>query len=320
MDECQSQSSSIAEVSSQDEAPAAKRLRSSLGLIHDKNKCVWCCKPESEKHPESKLLLISYDHAWAAFKSHTVALEDHKMRDRINCLIDSAADQPYALEIRYHHKCWLKYVRKFQKMSEDDKLPQMQNITYREVQTMFFDHTQKVEHELRSLQSLLRDYCSIISPFGFPTSGVRSSFIKEILRREFKGRIGFHSRPERNHSELVYDVSGGGSYVEAALSSIGISTEQLIHNVAERLREDIKQIKLVPWPPRVEELEEEETLSPLVLKLLSALRGKKGVDLSPCTLTLTSLLMQYVMKQPTTTSINASITLHGMTRSKELID
>ena len=241
VDECLSQSSSVDEISSQDEAPAAKRLRSSLGVIHDKNKCVWCCKPESAKHPESKLLLISYDHAWAAFKSHTVALEDQKMRDRINCLIDSAADQPYALEIKYHHKWWLKYVRKFQKMSEDDKLPQMQNITYREVQTMFFDHTQKVifeEHELRSLQSLLRDYCSIISRFGFPTSGVRSSFIKEILRREFKERISFYSRPERNHSELVYDVSGGGSYVEAALSSIGISAEQLIYNVAERLREE----------------------------------------------------------------------------------
>ena len=40
---------------------------------------------------------------------------------------------------------------------------------------------------------------SIISQFGFPTSGVRSSFIKEILRREFKGRIGF--------------LSGGGSYI-----------------------------------------------------------------------------------------------------------
>ena len=50
VDQCQSQSSSIAEVSSQDEAPAAKRLRSSLGQIHDKNKCVWCCKPESAKH------------------------------------------------------------------------------------------------------------------------------------------------------------------------------------------------------------------------------------------------------------------------------
>ena len=95
-------------------------------------------------------------------------------------------------------------------MSEDDKLPQMQNVTYREVQTMFFDHTRKVifeEYELRSLQSLLQDYCSIISQFRFPISSVRSSFVKEILR-EFKGRIGFHSRPERNHSELVYDVSG----------------------------------------------------------------------------------------------------------------
>ena len=104
------------------------------------------------------------------------------------------------------------------------------------------------------------------------------------------------------------------------LLSIGITNEQLILNVAERLREDIKQIKFVPWPPRVEQLEDEENLSPYVLMLLSALRGKKRVDLSPCTLALTSLLMQYVMKKPTTTSINASITLHGMTRSKELID
>ena len=46
VDQCQSQSSSIAKVSSQDD----KRLRSSIGLIHDKNKCVWCCKPESAKH------------------------------------------------------------------------------------------------------------------------------------------------------------------------------------------------------------------------------------------------------------------------------
>ena len=39
--------------------PAAKRLRSSLGQIHDKNKCVSCCKPESAKHfelPEHRVL------------------------------------------------------------------------------------------------------------------------------------------------------------------------------------------------------------------------------------------------------------------------
>ena len=90
-----------------------------------------------------------------------------------------------------------------------------------------------------------------------------SFFIKDILTREFEGKIGFHSRPQRNQSDLIYDTSGGGSYVEAALSAIGVSSEQLVHNVAERLKDDVKSIKLNPWPPRVEELEEEEELSPL---------------------------------------------------------
>jgi len=190
--QCQSQSISLPDsvtALSPTEPPPAKRLRSSLGQIHDKTRCVWCYKTESAKHPESKLALISYDNAWAAFKSHTVALEDQKMRDRINCLIDSAGDQPYALEIRYHPKCWLKYVRNYQRMSEDDKLPHVHNVTLREAQTMFFNHIRKVifeEHELRSLQSLLRDYNSLISQYGFPTSGVKSSYIKTILTREFE--------------------------------------------------------------------------------------------------------------------------------------
>lgn len=323
VNECQSQSMDMSDGCSSQVAPASKRLRSSLGTIHDKLKCVWCCKDESAKHPESKLVLLSYDHAWAAFKRHTVTLEDQTMRDRINCLIDSAADQPYALEIRYHLKCWLKYVRSYQKMSEDDKLPRMHDVTLREAQTIFFDHIRTVifdEHELRSLQSLLRDYRTIISQYGFPTSGVKSSYIKDILTREFEAKIGFHTRSPRNQSDLVYDTCGSGSYVEAALSSIGVSSEQLVRNVAERLRDDIKSVKIIPWPPRVEELEEEEELSPLVVQLLSALKGKKGVDLCPSTLALTSIITQYATMQPTTTAINATITLHGMTRSKELVD
>lgn len=298
LDEGQSQSSPSAEVSSPAIAPPAKRLQSSLGLIHDKMKCVWCCKGESPKHPETKLSLISYDYAWAAFKSHTVALEDQTMRDRINCLIDFAGDEPYAHEIRYHYKCWLKYIRKYQKMCEDDKLPHMHNVTLREAQSIFFDHVRTVvfvEHELRSLQSLLLDYGSIISRYGFPTSGVNSSYIKDILIREFQDKIGFHSHPQKSLSEIAYDTSVGGSYVELALSSIDIGSEQLVCNVAERFRDDIKSVELVSWPPRVEELEEKQKLSPLLVKLLSALRGKKA-DLSPATLFLTSLIMQYVTK------------------------
>ena len=134
---------------------------------------------------------------------------------------------------------------------------------------------------------------------------------------EFQGNIGFHPRSQRNQSELVYDSTGGGSYIEAALTSIGVSSEQLVCNVAKWLRDDINPVMHVPWPPRVDELEEEE-LSTLMLQLLSALLGKKGVDLSPTALSLTSLTTQYVSKQPTSTAINATITFHGITHSKEL--
>ena len=82
-------------------------------------------KPEDTKHPEQigQWLLISYQHAWNVFKSHTIVLKDDAMRDRINCLIDSIID-PFAAEIRYHHKCWLKYITPYQKMSsEQDSSP-----------------------------------------------------------------------------------------------------------------------------------------------------------------------------------------------------
>ena len=44
VDECLSQSSSMSDTCSPATAPAAKRLRSSLGLIYDKTECVWCCQ------------------------------------------------------------------------------------------------------------------------------------------------------------------------------------------------------------------------------------------------------------------------------------
>ena len=105
-------------------------------------------------------------------------------------------------------------------------------------------------------------------------------------------------------------------YVKAALSSIVVSSEQLVPNVAERLRDDVKSVKLVPWPPRVEQLEEEEELSPLIVQLLPAVQEEKGVvDLSPSTLSLASLITQYIVQRPTTTAISATVTLHGITRS-----
>ena len=76
------------------------------------------------------------------------------------------------------------------------------------------------------------------------------------------------------------------------------------------LAADVKSVKLVSWPLKIEELEEEDELSPIVVKLLSAFQGWKNADLSPSTLSLASVLTQYITTRPTTSAINATITLH----------
>ena len=58
-----------------------------------------------------------------------------------------------------------------------------------------------------------------------------------MLQNEFKDKIGFHARFHKNQSTIVYDAPAGGSYIEAAIYSWGISDEQLLHNVARRLSE-----------------------------------------------------------------------------------
>lgn len=62
---------------------------------------------------------------------------------------------------------------------------------------MFIDHAHHVifvDHEIRMLQGtgLLCDCKSILGSYGLPTLGVKSSYVKEVLLREFGSGIGFH--------------------------------------------------------------------------------------------------------------------------------
>lgn len=307
-----------------DHQPATKRPRSNVGIVHEKDLCVWCMKPEDTKHSErtGKWLLISYITAWNVFKSHIIVLQDDKMRDRINRLIDSVTD-PFSTEIRYHHKCWLKYVGAYQKLSVEEQPMVLNQVTFREAQTTFLNHTRRViceSHEIRTLQGLLSDYKNIVGNYGFPTSGVKSSYVKELLLREFGDKIGFHVRPQKNESEVVYDTDGGASYIEATISSLGISNEQLVENVASKLRSEIKQMKPIPWPPQVAELEQEETLPTLVVQVISSLKKPKHDEHDSKACALASMITYYVNGKPTITTTNLSMNLHGLTRSKELVD
>ena len=73
-----------------------------------------------------------------------------------------------------------KYVGQYQKMPVEEKLPLMHDVTYREAQTMFIDHVCQivfVDHEIITLQGLLREYKSIMGTYGLPNLGVKSSYV-----------------------------------------------------------------------------------------------------------------------------------------------
>lgn len=43
---------------------------------------------------------------------------------------------------------------------------------------------------------------------------------------------GFKERGPMNKNVWVYDARGGGNYIEAAMSSLGITDEQFLPNIA----------------------------------------------------------------------------------------
>ncbi|KAF3833218.1 hypothetical protein F7725_026883 [Dissostichus mawsoni] len=124
-----------------------------------------------------------------------------------------------------------------------------------------------------------------------------------------------------NKSQWVYDVGGGGDYIEAAISSLGISDEKLLQNLAQRLSKKIKDTTTVPWPPHIDHLEEGKRYE-LLLKLLTWLKQpeRKTADISPATLSLASMITYHITGQRTTTAINMGVNVHGMTRSKDLVE
>ena len=112
------------------------------------------------------------------------------------------------------------------------------------------------------------DYNKHLHNFGFDYSGNRPSTIKRMLHNEFPTTTGFHDRFHKNQSTIVYNTSAGGSYVEAAIHSWGISDEQLLNNVARRLKNKLNGQTGLAWPPHINELEDTEQPNDLLRKFL----------------------------------------------------
>ena len=122
---------------------------------------------------------------------------------------------------------------------------------FKHVRCVIFDH-----HEFRTLQGLLHDYKKLLKNFEFEPN-TKSSTIKSMLEREFQDTIGFHIRYQKNESSLLYDTAGGGSYIEAAINSWGITEEQLLNTAAHRIKESVSRETPMYWPPHIDSLEKD---------------------------------------------------------------
>ena len=123
---------------------------------------------------------------------------------------------------------------------EDAKLPNRSRNKLFRIGTIsawrtFKRHTVFLEDsELRDLLTWLIESTSALSdPFAKDDMYHHACWLKYT-------HVYAKFRTEMNKSEWVYDICGGGDYIAAALSSLGISDEQLLSNLAHRLSEKIK--------------------------------------------------------------------------------
>ena len=304
---------------------SSKRLRSVIGTVHNKELCVWCMKGQFKSSDESKkLLLLSTLDAWTKFKLHTIRLEDEDLKNRLNTMIVSIPDPQtaFGLKVRYHRGCWRKHISDKKPLTEEDE-QHLQSVSLRETQELFFNHVRQAifeKHGIRSVQSILQDYTRIISNFGYE-SIVKSSYIKDILMKEFTNDTGFHKSCHNKNSELIYDTRGADSYLEAAMSSLGVDTLTLLWNISQHLNDEIKNTDTVPWPPYIHELEQKESISSNLVKFLTWLKNptKQTIDTDPIVQSIGSIITSYLTGKQTIFVTNLAILIHGMTKSKEII-
>ena len=160
---------------------------------------------------------IEQSSRWQDFKRHVLFLKDTNMQRRITYLVDSTPD-PFTTDILCHKSCWTEHIlRKLNNRLEDSPL---QNTNIDDAKELFCLHVDEVvfkNREVRQLQWLVSNYKHIVGSYGLEVGDVKGGYLKLLLIKECCEWIGFKEPCQKNHSEWVYDFTGGGSYIDAAL-------------------------------------------------------------------------------------------------------
>ena len=224
------------------------------------------------------------------------------MRERILTFIRDCPD-PFSKDIRYHKKCWQDNVRNSYKSSE---YIHCQNVQQAEVKELFFRHVNNFiieNNEPRLLSGLLVDFNNLLNNYNLEKIKT-SSWLKEMLEKEFGDCIGFHQRFHSNQSTIVYNTSGGGDFIEAAINAWGIDDETLIRNTSKSLHEMFHKHVPFQWPPDKSSMDEIVKPPELLMKFVKWLSapGKSNIDdeaFDPSDVMLADLLLSCITRKRT---------------------
>ena len=281
------------------ESSVRKSTRASMGVIFDKNLCIWCRKPDAnitrrKGKAENPWSRVEQKKAWRRICACTPFLEDPAMRDRLLAIVAMFPKEDcFFADLHYHKKCWDKYVSNVQNTRKKCR-EHVVGVSMSEVNAVFIDHVERVICQLkepRTLKGLLDDYNNILYDLTGEEKQYKTSYIRNFISDEFGNQILFHDRHQKNASTFVFDSSEGGNFLESTVNSWGLPIDELMHNVARRVNESVKGIPQMPWPPSMNTViteTPENFLTQFVGWLITP--EKKETELSPQVYAIASLL------------------------------
>ena len=122
-------------------------------------------KGDDCRHGDARLVTMEQIQTWSKFKASVLYVEDIDMRTRLRKVVDSTKD-PFATHIRYHVKCFKKYLKPVYDDKCDDH---MQHMNLSDIKQKFLEEVRKKifeDGEARTLKRLTLDYELIRLNFG----------------------------------------------------------------------------------------------------------------------------------------------------------
>ena len=192
---------------------------------------------------------------------------------------------------------------------------------------MFFKHVNKCifeDNEPRLLSGLLADFNDMLGDYNLEKF-TQARSLKEILEKEFGDRIGFHKRYHMTESTIVFNRTDGGDFIEAAINSWGIDPEQLLRNTPKRLRDMLCNDSPFQWPPHKSDMDRIIQPPEILMKFsrwLSRREEKRDTtdeQFDPSMMVIADLMWSKITGKRTCMKTLLGITVHGTTRSKQLL-